>query len=294
MLFKMELIRDILKGRKHQTRRNWKKPMAKVGGIYKLKNGYNQYDWGKIRVTAIKKERLCQITDEDAKKEGCDSREDFINLWKRTYGKWDPDLEVTVLDFELVYCDLKPGDLVIMQGYSEEDLYKLKVWTIESDPFYSCSGCEGIFLKEFPGYYAADGLVKVEKWQPTTPEDLEMFKHNFCYVCKNTCDKVSIDYGKLDAAANECDIFSRLLSNDEPKEIILDEKHPYKLGICTEFKPLSCDMCYFSDHFKKVGTPDDLEETSGCKLDDDLDCFDEVHLGTVNKRCPLVRTGKHA
>ena len=55
MLFKKEHKEMILSGTKTQTRRIWKRPMVKVGGIYKAK------------LKMMSKDYFAKINDEDLK-----------------------------------------------------------------------------------------------------------------------------------------------------------------------------------------------------------------------------------
>ena len=71
MLFKKEHKKMILEGNKTATRRAWKKPMAKVGGVYKCKLAMLSKDYfAEIVVTKMYKQRIKKMTDNDAKKEG--------------------------------------------------------------------------------------------------------------------------------------------------------------------------------------------------------------------------------
>ena len=103
MLFKQEHKEMILKGTKTATRRIWKKPMVKVGGIYKAKLKMLSKDYfAKIRVTKLFKQRLGNITLEDCKKEGYDTKTKFINIWVEIHGLWREDLIVDVIEFEVI------------------------------------------------------------------------------------------------------------------------------------------------------------------------------------------------
>jgi len=103
MLFKEGHKEMILNGTKTATRRVWKKPMVKVGGIYKakLKMLSKEY-FARIKVIKLVKDRLGNITDEDCKKEGYSSKTKFIDIWVNINGSWREDLIVYVIEFEVI------------------------------------------------------------------------------------------------------------------------------------------------------------------------------------------------
>lgn len=103
MLFKQEHKDMILNGTKTATRRAWKKPMVKVGGIYKckLKMLSKEY-FAKIKVTKFFKQHLGDMTNKDAKKEGYNSLRKFYNIWIMINGEFNPNLEVDVIEFKLI------------------------------------------------------------------------------------------------------------------------------------------------------------------------------------------------
>jgi len=103
MLFKPEHKEMILKGTKTATRRSWKKPMVKVGGIYKckLKMLSKEY-FAKIRVIKLYKQCLGDMEYQDSKKEGYKSLREFYNIWIKINGEWNPNLEVYVIEFKLL------------------------------------------------------------------------------------------------------------------------------------------------------------------------------------------------
>ena len=103
MLFKEIHVPMILKGTKTATRRVWKKPMVKEGGIYKAKLKMLSKDYfAKIKVTKVYKQRLGSMILEDYKKEGYNSRGKFIDIWKKINGSWREDLVVDVIEFEKI------------------------------------------------------------------------------------------------------------------------------------------------------------------------------------------------
>jgi len=102
MLFKKEHKDMILKGHKTQTRRIWKRPMVKVGGIYKAKLNYSKDYFAKIQVTRLYKQRLGDMDIYEAVKEGYTSRLEFQEVWIIINGFWDPNTEVDVIEFRVV------------------------------------------------------------------------------------------------------------------------------------------------------------------------------------------------
>ena len=108
MIFSPENIELIREGKKTETRRIWKKPHVKVGKTYQCRTSRyakTPEDSPYIKITAMRKERLGEITPEAAKREGMDSGLkifQFRELWVKLHGLWDPDQEVYVIDFEVV------------------------------------------------------------------------------------------------------------------------------------------------------------------------------------------------
>ena len=103
LLFKPEHVEPILEGAKTQTRRTWKKPRVKVGGTYKAKTKlFSKEYFALIRVTGLRKEKLGDITPEDARAEGGYTIEEFREVWRHINGEWDPEQEVWVVEFEVL------------------------------------------------------------------------------------------------------------------------------------------------------------------------------------------------
>lgn len=103
MLFQPEHIQLILEGKKTATRRDWKKPMVKIGGIYKVKTiMLSRKYYAKIKVIDLYMEDLCDMDDEDAKKEGYKTLGAFIDVWRKINGTWDSNKKVYVIEFKLM------------------------------------------------------------------------------------------------------------------------------------------------------------------------------------------------
>ena len=106
MLFKKEHKQMILNGTKTATRRVWKKPMVKVGGIYKCKlKMLDKNYFAKIKIVNLYKQKLRDITEGDAIKEGYDCIRDFEKIWIKINDFWEDDLVVDVIEFEEVKDD---------------------------------------------------------------------------------------------------------------------------------------------------------------------------------------------
>lgn len=103
MLFKEEHQQLILEGKKTATRRVWKKPMVKVGGIYKVKLKMLSKDYfAKIKVLKLYKQKLKEIMVRDIEKEGYSSLSEFVDIWKKINKNWDGNTEVYVIEFEVI------------------------------------------------------------------------------------------------------------------------------------------------------------------------------------------------
>lgn len=100
MLFRKEHIPLIKNGSKTMTRRT-SKYRHKVGKTYEVKR--NWFRGAGIYITIIRRfeERLGDISLEDARKEGYRTIDEFKAIWREIHGKWQPNLVVTVYEFQL-------------------------------------------------------------------------------------------------------------------------------------------------------------------------------------------------
>jgi len=104
MFFKKKHIKKILKHRKTQTRRIGKR-QYKIGHRYGIRSSRIEKSVAHIVIARRFKEKLGQISLEDAKKEGYESVEEFCRDWEKDFGSWNPEETVSAYEFELVSSD---------------------------------------------------------------------------------------------------------------------------------------------------------------------------------------------
>lgn len=73
MLFKKEWVDDVLSGRKRQTVR-LRQPRLQVGRSYAVQTSYRSRGLGRIRITAIRRSTLRDLTKDDLAAEGWGGR----------------------------------------------------------------------------------------------------------------------------------------------------------------------------------------------------------------------------
>ncbi len=94
MIFTPEHQGKIALGEKTETRRVWKRPHVRVGGVYRVRTSRfasAEPDAPLIRVTGIHLDVLGNIDGQAARREGCRSRREFVGLWKRLHASWRPE-----------------------------------------------------------------------------------------------------------------------------------------------------------------------------------------------------------
>jgi len=105
MFFKDEHILPIISGNKTQTRRKINrtgKCPYKPGHAYQCRDNYSSGAFAHILIKSVRQERLGEITDEDAIREGYADRIDYLAAFERIYKRIDLDEIVWVIDFEKV------------------------------------------------------------------------------------------------------------------------------------------------------------------------------------------------
>lgn len=100
-LFKKHLLAKVLDGSKVQTRRTHRR-MWTVGRAYAVRDKLFAKTEAKILILRRFGQRLGEISEEDAQKEGFENKEEFIKTWTAIYGQWLPDQVVIAYEFKLV------------------------------------------------------------------------------------------------------------------------------------------------------------------------------------------------
>ena len=100
-IFRREDIEKIRTGRKTMTRRIHKREW-RVGRTYMVRD--SPYSRSRLRIRILRKfrQKLGEISEEDIRKEGYSSLEEFKEVWTRIYGEWNPEQVVTAYEFEVV------------------------------------------------------------------------------------------------------------------------------------------------------------------------------------------------
>lgn len=99
--FRLSHMKPILDGAKVQTSRTGiPDPKVRVGAI--VYASVWEPHFADLRVTYIERKRLRYFDEEDAKREGGYTLEDFKKVWKDIHGEWNEDQIVYVIHFEKV------------------------------------------------------------------------------------------------------------------------------------------------------------------------------------------------
>jgi hypothetical protein len=100
MMFKKALLEMVLSGRKTQTRRLHKNLLKEKQKYVVKRNWYNNTEYY-IQIKKVYPQKLGDVSEEEAIKEGFSGLDKFREAWIRINGNWDPEMEVTVYEFEL-------------------------------------------------------------------------------------------------------------------------------------------------------------------------------------------------
>jgi len=75
--------------------------MYKLGRSYAVQSGRGKPGLFTIKVIDLKYEFLGEISEEDVKAEGYETKEEFINSWREINKSYNPRQAVTVIKFEI-------------------------------------------------------------------------------------------------------------------------------------------------------------------------------------------------
>jgi hypothetical protein len=103
ILFKPQHVPMILEGRKTQTRRLGKKRWN-VGSAHQAKTSLFGERFAWLVITGVRKEKLCDISDEDVRREGYETRAGYYDAFVaiNRLGTYTLGELVWVVDFRLV------------------------------------------------------------------------------------------------------------------------------------------------------------------------------------------------
>jgi ParB family transcriptional regulator, chromosome partitioning protein len=88
---------SVVSGEKQQTTRRRADPRIEPGTIVRA----DVIQFADLEVTDVIRKRLGEMTEEDAREEGDYSLDEFRDLWRRSYGSWNPDELVTIIRFQV-------------------------------------------------------------------------------------------------------------------------------------------------------------------------------------------------
>ncbi|MEM2915398.1 MAG: ASCH domain-containing protein, partial [Candidatus Bathyarchaeia archaeon] len=98
--FRLSHVEPILKGIKTQTsRKGIPDPKIKVGAIVHASIWEPRF--ADLRIMNIERKKLGEFTEEDAKREGGYTLEEFKKVWINLHEEWNPDETVYVIHFKL-------------------------------------------------------------------------------------------------------------------------------------------------------------------------------------------------
>jgi len=113
ILFRPEFVPKILDGTKTQTRRLWKKPHVKEGGVYQARTRLFGKPFALIKVKRLRRQRIWDMTEEEAHAEGFKDWSDFLEAF---------------LEINKMHNSSKRGGALVMQL---PDVTQIEAWVIE-------------------------------------------------------------------------------------------------------------------------------------------------------------------
>lgn len=95
--FSKKHAEDIKEGIKTQTARKGLDPKIKLGSVVRAAITH----FADLKITEVYKKKLGDFNEEDAKREGGYTLEEFKEVWKKFHGEWNPNESVYVIQFKL-------------------------------------------------------------------------------------------------------------------------------------------------------------------------------------------------
>lgn len=89
---------QIVQGKKTQTARKTKDPRLQTGAVVRAQITH----FADLEVTNIMRKKLGDFTEEDAKREGGYTLEEFKKVWTKLHGKWNPEESVYAIQFNFI------------------------------------------------------------------------------------------------------------------------------------------------------------------------------------------------
>ena len=120
LIFKKEHIPLVIQGLKTQTRRRHRN-VLKAGKVYSVKTNYFTTTGHRVMITRVRRERLGDISEEDAHAEGGYTIDEFKEVWSRISGSWNPDEVVWV--YEVDDLGSASGDKILQSRLNADQLH---------------------------------------------------------------------------------------------------------------------------------------------------------------------------
>ncbi len=137
MIFRPELVKLILQGKKSMTRRpagDQAHCRYRPGHAYQVQPGRGRKGLFPITIQAVRFEYLGEITFKDARREGFHTRQEFIDYWTALHGHYNHDLRVWVIGFTLGDTSDTPRLLAARPHIIERDYVDQRRLAMRAEP----------------------------------------------------------------------------------------------------------------------------------------------------------------
>jgi hypothetical protein len=99
-MFKKEFLPLILSGRKTQTRRSHRR-LLRVGQTYSVQVNWTRSTGYSIRILDRYYQKLGEVSEAEANKEGFNSLEELKEAWIKITGQWNLNQEIVAYEFKI-------------------------------------------------------------------------------------------------------------------------------------------------------------------------------------------------